>query len=73
MGTTQTVEQRIDRVFADDAYSVSKSARRYYILRNMGPTDFRRIWMESHTLQDFDKAVDEYGEKMRQLGMAMEG
>ena len=70
--TTAELEQRIERTFVDDAYSVSKSAQRYYIVRNMGPGDFKRIWMASHTLQDFDRAVDAYGEKMRQLGMALE-
>lgn len=69
---TATIEQRLERTLAEDAYSVSKSAQRYYILRNMGPSDFKRIWMASTTLQDFDKAVDAYGEKMRQLGLAME-
>lgn len=70
---TTGIEQRIERAFADDAYSVSKSAQRYYIVRNMGPTDFRHIWMTSHTIQDFDRAIDAYGEKMRQLGLALEG
>lgn len=69
---TAELEQRIERTFVDDAYSVSKSAQRYYIVRNMGPTDFKRIWMESHTIQEFDRAIDAYGEKMRQLGMALE-
>lgn len=69
---TAELEQRIERTFVDDAYSVSKSAQRYYIVRNMGPTEFRRIWRESHTIQEFDRAIDAYGEKMRQLGMALE-
>ena len=69
---TAELEKRIERAFVDDAYSVSKSAQRYYIVRNMGPTDFKRIWMESHTLQDFDRAIDAYGEKMRQIGLALE-
>ena len=69
---TAELEKRIERTFVDDAYSVSKSAQRYYIVRNMGPSDFKRIWMESHTIQECDRAIDAYGEKMRQIGLALE-
>lgn len=60
---TQAIEQRIERTFRDDAYSVSKSAQRYYVVRNMPPSAFQELWLRADTLQDFDRAVDAYAAK----------
>jgi hypothetical protein len=63
-----TLHQRIEKHFAE-AYNEGDCARRYRIVRNMGPTDFRKLWLNASTQQEFDAAVDAYGEKMSRLGI----